>query len=284
MKLLLIDDEPGIREGLAALLRLKGNEVCTAGDIAAAEEALASQNFDAIVTDWSLPDGNPDQLYGMVDTPFVVVSGHPEQVQRADHVARVLAKPVMPTSLIDVLEEVIGVTDPLPSSSLELLPRDVRGVLERAIRLIGADRARVIDDGTFLTLTARWPGDAMRASFEELGGDLRVLMQGGESCMELRWCRDGRPDPSLLKVHADQPWPLVDELCVEFHDTEVGIEEFERCVDRACAWRADGRRVHFLNVPAGLLAAIEGSGRAADLPMKERIGPRIPASLQDLWS
>ena len=50
MKCLLVDDEPGIREGLAMLLRRRGFEVTTAGDCAAAAAALDAQNFDVVVT------------------------------------------------------------------------------------------------------------------------------------------------------------------------------------------------------------------------------------------
>ena len=39
-RLLLVDDEPGIREGLAALLRRKGHEVRTAADCAAETPAF----------------------------------------------------------------------------------------------------------------------------------------------------------------------------------------------------------------------------------------------------
>jgi DNA-binding NtrC family response regulator len=48
---LLVDDEPGIREGLAMLLRRRGFEVHTAGDCATAAERLANQTFDVVVTD-----------------------------------------------------------------------------------------------------------------------------------------------------------------------------------------------------------------------------------------
>ena len=57
MRCLLVDDEPGIREGLAMLLRRRGYEVQTAGDCAEARARLDAQSFDIVVTDWRLPDG-----------------------------------------------------------------------------------------------------------------------------------------------------------------------------------------------------------------------------------
>ena len=284
MKILLVDDEPGIREGLAALLRMKGHEVRPAEDLASARQSLECEEFDVVVTDWRLPDGTADSLLALIDVPIVAVSGNPEQVAESTQIAEVLAKPVLPVKLLQVLEELMQAKAAARVSPFEELPIDVRIVLDRALDLLGPQDVRVVDDGVMVTLSAQWPGDPMRPRFEELGGDLRVLVREGGPQLEHRWCRDGRPDPSLPKIRANESWPLVDQLCVDFHDTACGLEDFERCVDRACAWRSDGRRVHFLNVPRDLIAAMESSGRAADLPMKERIGPRIPATLQDLWS
>src|SRR5204862_382571 len=46
MRCLLVDDEPGIREGLAALLRRQGHHVDTAGDCAAAAGTSATARAD----------------------------------------------------------------------------------------------------------------------------------------------------------------------------------------------------------------------------------------------
>ena len=53
-------------------------------------------------------------------------------------------------------------------------------------------------------------------------------------------------------------------------------------VTRAAMGR--GRRVHFLNVPDSLRTFAASQGRAHDMPMREPVGPRLPADFADLWS
>ena len=78
MRILLVDDEDGIREGLAGLLRLKGHEVRTAATIDAGRELLGACRFELAITDWRLPDGNADLLFAACELPVIAVSGHPE--------------------------------------------------------------------------------------------------------------------------------------------------------------------------------------------------------------
>src|SRR4051812_33809456 len=54
--LLIIDDEPGIRESLELLLEHEGYSVTTAATGEAGLRALAQKPFDAVLLDLSLPD------------------------------------------------------------------------------------------------------------------------------------------------------------------------------------------------------------------------------------
>ena len=55
---LVIDDEPDIRELLDLTLSRMNLKVTTAEDLASARKALASENFSFCLTDMRLPDGN----------------------------------------------------------------------------------------------------------------------------------------------------------------------------------------------------------------------------------
>jgi len=289
MRCLLVDDEPGIREGLATLLRLRGLEVHAAGDMRTARELLATHGFDVVITDWCLPDGTANDLITAATCPVVVVSGHPEEVAADPKVVAVLVKPVLPMRLIALLAEITAAGAPAAenaakASGIENLPIDVRRVVLRARDMLSPEDVRIIDDGAFVMLQARWPGDHLLSGFEQLGGDLRILAPRETPRLEIRWCRDGRPDPSLPVIRVTASWPELPEFCVDFDDTMLSDVEFGRYVDRAVQCRAAGRVVHFLNVSPELRDVIESSGRGAELPMREPIGPRIPADLTELWS
>jgi len=80
VRVLLVEDHEDSRDGLARLLRHWGLEVVTAGTLASAMEALAT-DFDAIICDIALPDGTG---YGVIseakrlrpDTLGIALSGY----------------------------------------------------------------------------------------------------------------------------------------------------------------------------------------------------------------
>lgn len=285
MNCLLVDDEPGIREGLAALLRRKGHEVHTAGDCAAAAAQLAERGFDLVITDWRLPDGTASRFIVDCPCPVVAVSGHPEEVEVHPSVREVLTKPVSPARLLELLAATAPASAAPAGGRVADLPRDVREVVEAAIAVLGRPvGAQVEDDGAFVVLRAPLPSDALLPALEELGGDLRVLTPGGRTQVELRLCRDGRPDPGLPVVRPGVVWPAVAEFAVDFHGIETIPSLFGNCLDRLVDARRRGARVHFLNVPDSLHFWASSQGKAHDMPMREKVGPRLPAVLADLWS
>jgi DNA-binding NarL/FixJ family response regulator len=56
-KVLLVDDEPWLTEGLAAALEARGFECMTATDMTSGVKALQQHNFGALVTDIMMPPG-----------------------------------------------------------------------------------------------------------------------------------------------------------------------------------------------------------------------------------
>lgn len=282
MKCLLVDDEPGIREGLAMLLRRKGHEVTTASDCAAAALALQSEQFAVVISDWRLPDGFASSFLHACGCPVVAISGHPEEVERAVMVQVVLQKPVMPTRLLEVLAELSAKREVRVDPSL---PRDVAALVTAALQILGRPEAACVqDDGSYVVLTAALPDDARLERLGDLGGDLRVLTPHGQPRVELRWCRDGRPELTMLVCRPGDAWPEAGEFAVDLHAVPHDESSFAGCLDRAVACQSRGGRVHFLNVPEPMQIWATSQGRAHDMPMREKVGPRLPAVLAELWS
>ena len=79
-RLLVVDDEPLILEGLSRLLASRDYDVVTANGGCEALIAIGKQQFDAILLDLGMPDLNGNEVLRFVadraaDTPVIVVSG-----------------------------------------------------------------------------------------------------------------------------------------------------------------------------------------------------------------
>ena len=80
-RILVLDDEPLIQKVLDELFRRKKFTVSIAGSIAQAEALITKENFDLIMLDVRLPDGDGQQFLervcAMPDRPLVVMmTGH----------------------------------------------------------------------------------------------------------------------------------------------------------------------------------------------------------------
>jgi CheY-like chemotaxis protein len=299
MNCLLVDDEPGIREGLAAWLRRQGVDVRTAADCAQAREALATAAFDVVVTDWRLPDGLASSFLGAVAAPVLAVSGYPEEVERRAPLRAVLTKPIAPSRLLAAIREAAPAGAAAPDGSTAALapargaataataaslPVDVQDALAcfRAT-LPPATACELDDDGTFVHAAANVPAAVARGIASE-HGDLQVRTEGDGARVVLRLRRDGRPDGDVAVVAPDARWPAHGALAVDFHGSGADAERFAVHVARAVRARAAGQRVQFLNVPPALRSTGAGQGTPHDMPMRDAVGPRLPADLADLWS
>ncbi|MEZ6036261.1 MAG: response regulator [Planctomycetota bacterium] len=288
MKCLLVDDEPGIREGMAMLLRRRGHEVVTAADCAAAALALADADYDVVVTDWRLPDGLASAFLEHCRCPAVAVSGHPEEVVRVGAVREVLGKPVTPTRLIECLQQLAAAESPVtPDEAADAGPRlasSVDAVVQDVLAQLPPETvAECVDDGTFVVLRAALaPGQL--PGVRNLGGDLRIVANDDGRWLELRLCRDGSPEAGLPVARIDGEWPREPAFGLDCDGIDVDAERFVAWLDRAGRERAAGRRVCLLNVPRALEPATESWETTHDMPMRESVGPCLPAEMAELWS
>ena len=118
-RVLLIDDEVALLQGLAPFLEDVGYEVLTATDAGAAMVVLRGQEPVAIVCDLRLPGVGGTEFYDAVQAnprwrkiPFVFVTGERKasvQTSRAGGGAtRVLTKPFDPEDLVAILGEEVA--------------------------------------------------------------------------------------------------------------------------------------------------------------------------------
>jgi CheY-like chemotaxis protein len=285
MKCLLVDDEDGIREGLAALLQLRGHEVRTAADRQHALDLLAQQQFDLVITDWRLPDGNAHDVVAQALSPVIAASGHPEEITGKERLFALLQKPILPSKLFALLDQVAAAAALTGREmAVDALPLDVREVVVAALDQVDLSTAQVCDDGTYVTLVAPSNPSAL-AAWKELGGDLRRTERSGHEYLEIRWLRDGRPDAAMPVLGPQEPWPdTASPFAVDFAGKAIPELELRQLLRRVESARAAGASISFLNLPHSARVAIETSADRHFLPMKERIGPRIPPALADLWS
>ncbi len=76
MRLLLVEDEDGIRSALARGLSQAGHQVLPAADLAQARALAAEGRIDALISDLKLPDGHGLDLAGELGVPFVLMTGY----------------------------------------------------------------------------------------------------------------------------------------------------------------------------------------------------------------
>jgi DNA-binding response OmpR family regulator len=58
MRILLVEDEPGLQELWGDVLRELGYAIDLAGTLCEAQACFAAKVYDLVITDWWLPDGD----------------------------------------------------------------------------------------------------------------------------------------------------------------------------------------------------------------------------------
>ncbi|HET7772699.1 MAG TPA: response regulator [Burkholderiaceae bacterium] len=117
-RILVVDDEVGIRELLSEILNDEGHEVVSAENAQSARAARATQQFDAILLDIWMPDTDGVTLLkewagqnSLASTPVIMMSGH-GTIDTAVEATRIGA--------IDFLEKPITLTKLLKAVSVAL--------------------------------------------------------------------------------------------------------------------------------------------------------------------
>jgi DNA-binding NtrC family response regulator len=178
-RILLIEDDPSVRHGMAAFLRANDLDVIEAGDCRQALEAFRAGNPDVVVADYSLPDGTSLDILAQVkrlseDTPFIILTAHGsiDLAVRAikEGAEQFLTKPVESKALLVIIKRLLqqqrlrkrqevaarqqpGALNPFLGRSQAILRLE-----EQARRMLGWDSPILIlgETGAGKGVLARW--------------------------------------------------------------------------------------------------------------------------------
>jgi CheY-like chemotaxis protein len=113
-RILIVDDEPTIRETLKLLLRFDGHSVTEAANGREACLAFTPGDFDLVITDHTMPEMNGDELARTIkclvpSQPMLMLTAHAGKVCSADNpVDAVLEKPFTLSALRQMLKLLCG--------------------------------------------------------------------------------------------------------------------------------------------------------------------------------
>jgi DNA-binding response OmpR family regulator len=110
---LVVEDEPAVRDPLAKFLALHGFEVRSAATANAAPEILAGQRPDAAVIDLRLPQGSGRDVILSIPPPIPVIifSAVPHESERLEQIrpnTRLVLKPFSLTLLAETLRQMLN--------------------------------------------------------------------------------------------------------------------------------------------------------------------------------
>lgn len=120
-RILVVDDEAGIRDALARWLVLRGFDVTKAEDGQDAVEKCAAEHFDVITMDLEMPRLGGAEAITVIrrnspDIPILVLTAFPQEAEEVIEAgaAKVLNKPLR---LLDLEKEIRSVLPPCPASA-----------------------------------------------------------------------------------------------------------------------------------------------------------------------
>ncbi len=139
-RILIVDDEAGIRQTLRDILEDEGHSVTAAADAVSGQALMASDEFDLVLLDIWLPDRDGLEILeelrqGDFQTPVIVISGH-GNIDTAVKAMRVGAHDFLEKPLA-LNRVVVSVENALERNRLERQVRELSNRLDPERQLIG---------------------------------------------------------------------------------------------------------------------------------------------------
>ena len=108
-RILLVDDEQGVRQTISLLLRIDNHTVSTAADAAEALDLFKGDRFDLVITDFDMPGMHGSELAARIKRqsplqPILMITACPQKVPAVDNaVDALLEKPFLLADLRGVI-------------------------------------------------------------------------------------------------------------------------------------------------------------------------------------
>lgn len=134
-KILVVDDDPQIRESLRKVLRAEGYEVALAADGQAGIGRFNAERFDLLLLDLNLPDNSGWDIFGTLTSlnpflPIIIITGRDKQYELAAGagVGALMQKPLDVPRLLQTITELLAESAETRLKRLVGLHSDVRHV------------------------------------------------------------------------------------------------------------------------------------------------------------
>jgi DNA-binding response OmpR family regulator len=144
-RVLLVDDDEGVRDMMGETLRAKGFDVVPAGNVTEALKLITTESFNVLITDLHMP--NPSDGFAVVtamrhsqpDALTLLVSGYPDVKSAMEAIFleadEIIVKPFEVGKLADLVREKMLARKPAPRTRKER----VAAILQRCTSRIVAD-------------------------------------------------------------------------------------------------------------------------------------------------
>lgn len=185
--LLLVEDDPDIRELMVTLLELSDFDVTACDSAEAALEALREAPFDMVLTDYMLPHRTgawllqEASLEGLLDaTPVLVVSAHPDPPVGGFEVLR---KPFDLDDLVEKVRERLDLSSRRPKLPLSIgavagdgagkegIPRQVKAPVELVLYVSAHSPRSMHAIENIRRVVSRFAPDRVRLTIHDLSAD-----------------------------------------------------------------------------------------------------------------
>jgi len=114
-RVLLVDDDPGVRESIRKVLRAAGYEVTTAAGGEEAAVQFIPEETDLVLLDLNLPFCSGWDVFERLTAqhpsiPVIIITGMPNQYQTAlaAGVGALIEKPIEVSSLLKAMDDLLG--------------------------------------------------------------------------------------------------------------------------------------------------------------------------------
>ncbi|WP_438951545.1 sigma-54-dependent transcriptional regulator [Porticoccus sp.] len=159
-RVLVVDDEPDIRELLTITLEQMGLEVVTAAKLAKARKLLESEEFDLCLTDMKMPDGNGLELVDHIQTiaphlPVAMITAHGNMEIAIDALKKgafdFISKPLQLIRLRSIVQSALQlkreVPNPATPETVLLGESPAIDLLKQKIRRVARSQAPIFISG-----------------------------------------------------------------------------------------------------------------------------------------